>query len=228
MKASMSSQKSIKKASAKASGKAYPSIDCPFATKTEVSRYVPFKTTAEYITHLEKPKRQIWKKHHLVIKALGLKGDEVITDLGAGAGSFTLRFAPLLPKGRVHALDILPGMLNYMKKRAAQLKLNNITFTLTDPHKPTLGPNTTLAFTNNVLHFVEHPKAWITHIASQLPKGGRLAIMDFKMGKLPLGPPDDHKVSPDKVIAYAKAAGLTLKREEHTMLPYQYMLIFKK
>ncbi|MBU1239035.1 class I SAM-dependent methyltransferase [Myxococcota bacterium] len=208
--------------------KGYPTIDCPYAVGGGVDRFTPFKDTAEYIKHLNQPKRLKWKKHHVVISALHLKGDEVITDLGAGAGSFALRFARVLPKGHVHALDILPGMISYMKTKAKEQHLTNITISLTHPDKPTLGPGTTLAFVNNVLHFVRRPGSWIAHIASQLPKGGRLVIIDFKMGKLPLGPPDSHKVSPERLKAFAKAAGLTLSTEDHRLLPYQHLVVFTK
>src|SRR5688572_20663414 len=48
---------------------------------------------AAYIAALEDPKRDAYQKPHEVLQALAVKPGEVIADIGAGSGYFTLRLA---------------------------------------------------------------------------------------------------------------------------------------
>jgi arsenite methyltransferase len=48
---------------------------------------------AAYIAALEDPKRDAYQKPHEVMEALGVKEGEVIADIGAGSGYFTVRLA---------------------------------------------------------------------------------------------------------------------------------------
>ncbi len=204
------------------------SINCPYAKKTSHDNHRPFATTAEYIAHLESPERLKWQRPDQVVKALGLKGDEVITDMGAGSGFFAFRFASAVPRGHVHALDIDQAMVDYMVKKKTARKVANLTAIKTSPDRPTLGKGTTIVFMNNVLHHVPGAGAWLSHIASQLPAGGRLVVLEFKMGSLPMGPPDSRKITPERVMDLTKKAGLTLTGEKKGILPYQHFYVFTK
>ncbi len=56
----------------------------------------------QYIALLEDPKRDEWQKPDAVIQALNLKEGQVVADIGAGSGYFTLRLARMVgQKGRV-------------------------------------------------------------------------------------------------------------------------------
>jgi hypothetical protein len=47
------------------------------------------------------------------------------------------------------------------------------------------------------------------------------------MGEIPVGPPPEHRIPRDHVIAEMDSAGFRLAREE-TFLPYQYFLVFER
>jgi hypothetical protein len=61
-----------------------------------------------------------------------------------------------------------------------------------------------------------------------LRKGGVVCIIDFKKGDLPQGPPDEMKLSADEVVEEMKKAGYRVDRRDEKLLPYQYLLTFKK
>jgi hypothetical protein len=58
-----------------------------------------------------------------------------------------------------------------------------------------------------------------------LKAGGRVAVVDFKKGDFPVGPPDAHKLTAEKVVAEFAAAGWR-KSSQWDELPYQYVLVF--
>ena len=53
-----------------------------------------------------------------------------------------------------------------------------------------------------------------------------MAIVDFKLGELPVGPPKGHKLAPNAVIEEFTQTGWKL-RKKHDVLPYQYILVFE-
>ena len=72
------------------------------------------------------PARDAWQKPHEVIQALAPKPDAVIADVGAGTGYFAMRFAHMVPKGRVYAVDTEPAMVKHLAERAKRSGLKNL------------------------------------------------------------------------------------------------------
>ena len=64
------------------------------------------------------PTRDAWQKPLEVIQALKLEPDAVVADIGAGTGYFAVRFAHMVPKGRVYALDTEADMVKHLSERA--------------------------------------------------------------------------------------------------------------
>jgi SAM-dependent methyltransferase len=188
----------------------------------------PFPSTAEYVAHLDRADRAEWQKPDAVIAALSLAPDAVVADLGAGSGYFSFRIAASLPAGRVVALDIDPEMVRHITAKATAEKVPNVQALLADPAAPMIPPDTTLALVVDVLHHVPAPAAWLAHVASQLKPGAQLAVIEFRMGDVPVGPPDKHKLSKERLLEMAQAAGLTLAHDHDAVLPYQHLLIFQK
>ncbi len=76
----------------------------------------PPRNAEEYARVLNDPQRESWQRPHEVVKALGLRSDETIADLGAGTGYFARRFAPHVAK--VYAIDIDEKLLKIAKDGA--------------------------------------------------------------------------------------------------------------
>src|SRR5947199_6328798 len=68
------------------------------------------------ISWLDRPQREDEEHPAMVIDALGLRGGDVVADLGAGSGYFTFRIAPKVGKtGRVLAVEIQNEMLETIR-----------------------------------------------------------------------------------------------------------------
>ena len=82
---------------------------------------------AEKWSHVfDDPERDAWQKPHEVIKALALKPDAAVADIGAGTGYFAARLANMLAKGIVYAVDVEPEMVKYLGERAKREGLKNL------------------------------------------------------------------------------------------------------
>jgi ubiquinone/menaquinone biosynthesis C-methylase UbiE len=181
-----------------------------------------------YLSRLEDPERAAWQKPDEVIRALGLREGAVACDLGAGPGVFALRLARAVgPRGRVHAIDVDPRMVEILRARIEEAGLSNVHAILAPGGEPALPPEPCDAIlVVNAFHHFPDGTAALRRLATALAPGGAIANVDFHEGELPVGPPPDHKVSRAAFLAAAADAGLEVVREE-TFLPYQYFVLLR-
>ncbi len=84
-----------------------------------------------YIAALEDPNRENYQKPNDVLDALALKPGEVVADIGAGSGYFTIRFSNALKEsGKVYAVDVSQDMIDYMNRRFQETNARNVTTVL--------------------------------------------------------------------------------------------------
>ncbi len=180
----------------------------------------PPQSTDEYATVLEDPGRDEWQKPHEVIVALKLKPTDVVADIGAGTGYFARRMA--MHAAKVYAVDIDQGLLDITAKSAPP----NLVTVLAQPHDPKLAASSVdLIFFCDVLHHLNDRVSYFQGLAKILRPGGRIVVVDFKKGQMPLGPPEPMKIAEETVISEFAAAGFRMARRQ-TFLPWQYFLEF--
>jgi arsenite methyltransferase len=181
-----------------------------------------------YIASLEDPKRDTYQKPDEVLEALQIDEGEVVADIGAGSGYFTLRLAREVGRtGRVYAVDVSPDMILHLNRRIRDARLRNVVSLLVPPDDPLL-PEASIDrfFFCDVWHHVEQQAAYLEHIRRALRPGGRIVMIDFHKKDLPVGPPVEMKIAREELIAQMKEHGFSLVKE-HTFLPYQYFLVFE-
>jgi predicted methyltransferase len=182
---------------------------------------------AEKWSHVfDDPERDAWQKPHQVIQALHLKPDAVVADIGAGTGYFAVRFANMVPKGTVYAVDVEPDMVRYLAERAKKEKRPNMIAVKAEPADPKLPEKADLVVLVDVYHHIEDRQRYFRSLAASLKPGGRVAVIDFRLDS-PSGPPKSARVAPERVKAELAGAGYVLA-QQHGFLPRQYFIVFKR
>lgn len=184
-----------------------------------------FEDPEHWAKVFDDPARDAWQKPQTLVGVLGLSPDSRVADIGTGTGYFVPHLARAVPKGTVLAIDLEPKLLEHVKQRAAKAKLANVQTILAEKDDPKLPKDVNVVLVVDTYHHIGKRQDYFRAVQSKLAQGGRVVIVDFRKGKLPVGPPDPHKLAPDTVTAEMKNAGYELCRE-HDILPHQYVLSF--
>ncbi len=167
-----------------------------------------------YVQKLDDPARDEWQKPDEVLRTLGLQPGDVVGEIGAGSGYFTLRIAPCV--SRVFAAEAELRMIEILRDRLEQSGARNVTPILAlgdDPLFPDESCDVVLAV-NAYHHFPDGP-AYLRRVARALRPGGRIANIDFH-----------EKIAREQVLADVALAGLTVV-SEHGFLPQQHFLVLR-
>ncbi len=150
---------------------------------------------AHYIRMLESPRRLQYLRPDLVVETLAPAPDAVVADLGSGPGVFALRLARACPRGVVYAVDVEPRQLDALRARMSEQSIHNIVPVLAsydDPHLPLRRMD--LILIANTYHHLTDRVAYLSRLRDVLRSGGRLAILEYRPGDLPVGPPPERKL----------------------------------
>src|SRR3954451_9324468 len=181
----------------------------------------------EDLGELEGPDRDQWQSPDKIMDALGVGEGVVVADLGAGSGWFTIRLAGRVgPNGMVYAEDIQRQMIDSITRRVERLGLKNVKTVLGIASDPRLPAPVDAVLIVDSYHEMEQPVALLRNVARSLKPNGRIGIVNFTKDGGGPGPAMEDRVEPDRVIADAKAAGLSLHSPK-TTLKYQYLLVFE-
>ncbi len=169
------------------------------------------------------PERDEWQKPDTVLDALALTPTSLVADVGAGTGYFSVRLARRVPEGKVFAIDVEADMVRYLAERAKREALPGIVAIQAAPHDPKIPEAVDVILVVDTLHHIDARDAYFAKLRERLRPGGRVAIVDFAKGAT-MGPPPEHRLAAEEVVATAARAGLTKVRE--VALPQQYVLVF--
>jgi SAM-dependent methyltransferase len=177
-------------------------------TTTENRDHHGDPNVSRYISRLESQERIADLRVGEVIEKLALPPDAVVGDLGCGPGIFSLAFATACPRGLVYASDIEPAQLDRVRERIHSEGMPNIVPVLASADSPHFPPGRLdLVFIGDTYHHLERRVAYLRRLRDALKPGGRLALLEYKPGKIPVGPPPDHKLPAGVMAAELERAG---------------------
>lgn len=180
-------------------------------------------STEDLIMRFESPERDSYQQPEKVLKYLGKIEDKTIMDIGAGSGYFSVKLAE--QGARVIAADVSEEFQAALKKRIEENNLKNIELRKIPFDSPNLAlEEVDMALIVNTYHHIENRSEYFSKVKNGTKAKGELVIIDFFKTDVPVGPPQDHKISIDEVIAELKKAGYIHFEVNVDLLPYQYII----
>ncbi len=169
----------------------------------------------EWIRRLERPARIPGLRTADVVSCLRLHPGDVVADIGAGTGAFTIPFAKAVaPSGKAIAVDIWPELLDYIAAKARTEGVANLQTVLAardDPRLP--SGQVDVAFFHDVFHNTNDREGYLRVLAAYLKPGGRIAIVEQEFDD-PIAKkwdlPED-RITPDQVEAWMSHVGFRLE-----------------
>ena len=186
-----------------------------------------FADAAYWSSVFDDPARDAWQKPTELVAALGLARGSVVADLGAGTGYFSRYLATAVgAEGTVLAVETEPNLVVHLRARAEREKTPNVVPVLASASEPRLPAGLVdLILVVDTYHHLDERRTYLRALRRFLRPDGRVAIVDWQKRELPVGPPMEHKLPREQVLEEMRASGYRLA-VEHTMLPYQYFLVF--
>ena len=177
---------------------------------------------------LERSSREAEEQPSLLVKALNLKPTDVVADIGAGTGYFSFRLAPLVPKGKVLAVDIQPEMLEIINSLKKEKNITNVEPVLGGVSNPNLPDESVdLALMVDAYHEFAYPREMMEALVQALKPGGRVVLVEYR-GENPFVLIKAlHKMTQKQVRKEMSAVGLTWL-ETKDFLPQQHVMVFEK
>lgn len=154
-----------------------------------------------------------------VITQLPLMGNEVVVDLGAGSGVYTIELAKILADGggKLYAVDVQQDILTRLAHTAKEEHLSNVAVVHANIEK--LGGVhlrdglADLVVVSNTLFCTEHREGVLAEAARLLRPKGHLLLIDWNGPYKGMGPEESQVVSKAMGAELATGAGFDVQLE---------------
>jgi len=181
---------------------------------------------AEWLDRADRAKEEGTDK---LLPLLGLMPTDVVADIGAGTGYFSFRISPLVPQGKVFAVDIQKEMLEIIDARKTKSHITNVVTVQSSIADPLLPANSVdLMLLVDVYHEFSLPREMGQAMVRALKPGGRIALVEYRAEDTDVPIKTVHKMTEAQARKEMAAVGLTWVSTDSKSLPWQHLMIFRK
>jgi ubiquinone/menaquinone biosynthesis C-methylase UbiE len=184
-----------------------------------------FEDAEKWAKSFDDPSRDEWQMPGRVIDALALTPGQIVADIGAGTGYFTVRLAKAPAAPKVYAVDVEKSMVEYVRQRAAKEGLKNVTAVQGASDRTNLPEPVDVVLIVDTYHHIPNRPAYFRELKKSMKPSARLVIIDYRKGA-PSGPPEQFRFTPDQISAELEQAGFT-RQTQHDFLPRQMFLVYR-
>lgn len=190
---------------------------CLLASAMPLTAQLGSQPAERWAITLENGRRLEGLEIERVVDAIGLQPGEVVADIGAGTGIFSVPMAMAVGSGGVVlSVEVDQGFLPLIEAKARENGVSNITTVLGEFGDPKLPRrDVDVAFFHDVLHHVEQRAAYIQALAAYMPAGSRIVVVDYdkNVPGVPHSNQPEMLIGPDEVATWMSEAGFAVTRE---------------
>ena len=168
------------------------------------------------------------------LKAFGIRETDVVADLGAGTGFYSILAAQIADKGKVYAVEIAKEFLDTITSKIKEAKLGNVECLWGDVEFPggtKLGDQVAdKVIASNIFFQTENKENFIDEIRRILKDKGEVLVIDWSEDS-DLSSPLSQKglvVSPEKMKRMFDQKGFKLEREVDAGIHHYGMIFIKE
>ncbi len=205
-------------------------VESKVKEKAKIENSEPQKKISTSYENQQAP--TIWYSPKMLTQRLGDLSGKTIANIGAGPyGNFSIQIANEAKK--VIAIDINPSAIRFIDSmRQIVLPLgvqDKLETRLVPPNDPKLRFEEVDVITiRETYAYISNRILYLKNLKRGLKDGGKLLIVDFKMRRLPIGPPPSEKVPLFQVELDLEKAGYRVEFVDDNSLAYQYIIIATK
>lgn len=119
-----------------------------------------------------------------ILKSFGLREKDIVADLGAGTGFYSILAGHMVPQGKVYAIEVVKDFLQTITNKVKDAALKNVDCFWGDVEK--LGGTkiadqvVTAIIASNILFQVEDKERFLEEAKRILKQGGRVLLIDWE------------------------------------------------
>lgn len=155
------------------------------------------KINVKEMHKLDSPERRKMLPPEETLYKAGLIENDIFVDIGCGIGYFSIPASKIVSSnGKVYALDTAFEMLEELKKRIIENKIENIMPILTKDYDFQIDSDLgTFALMSNVLHEVDDKIFFLKETNRILKTEGKLCVIEWQKKETAKGPPVKDRLS---------------------------------
>ena len=166
------------------------------------------------------PVEYIWSK-------ISILRPDVLVDIGAGTGFFSIPFLDYVQDGKIFACDISDSMIQWMKTNITPQYPNIVPLAMEESTVPLEDGIADLVYMINLHHELDNPQAILEESFRILKNDGSIFIVDWKKEEMAEGPPQHIRYLPEKVkdqLVSAEFANVHIFNE----MPKHFLVVAEK
>ena len=165
------------------------------------------------------------------LRALGIRENDIVADLGAGTGFYSIAAGRLAPEGKVYAIEVVKDFLTTVKNKALEAHLNNIEIIWGNIEKiggTKIGDNVVdKVLASNILFQVDDKNGFIEEAKRILKPEGLVLLIDWSHGSSGIGPNFATVIPKDKARTMFEQKGFIWQRDIDAGAHHYGMILVK-
>jgi SAM-dependent methyltransferase len=201
----------------------------PFGTgKWYMGREIAHVMGYQGMGWLVRPEREQEENTSVLLKNMDIRPEEIIADIGAGAGYHVFKMAKLATEGRIYAVDIQDEMLEEVRRKKSDGDVANVEAVKGSEKNINLPENSLdKVLMVDVYHEFSFPDQMMASVRRALRPDGKVFLIEYRGEDRSVPIKEVHKMTEEQAVLEMNSAGFRLERNLGN-LPWQHCMIFVK